>query len=224
MKLTISTFFVFGIYMLTLVALHPGVAEITPRMAFAADTPLGQAHYTIDPMHGNVYFEITHLGLSQVHGRFDKFEGHIVEDAAQLGNSSVELTAQTDSIDTAVEPRDNHLRTADFFDVATYPTLSFKSTGVEQHGDGYVLHGDLTMKGVTKPVSIPFKHHGPYVMQGKDKSVTRIGVVADPIVIKRSDFGVGKTDPMPDGTMGLSDEVIVRISFEATLDEPAATT
>jgi len=199
-------------------AFHPGVPVVAPRMALAAETPLGTANYTIDPMHASIYFEITHLGLSQVHGRFDKFEGHIHEDAANLGNSGVQFTADASSIDTAVEPRDNDLRSDKYFDVAKFPQLTFQSTGVEQAGDGYVLHGNLTLHGVTKSVDIPFKHHGPYTMKGKNGSVTRIGVVADPIVIKRSDFGIGKTDPMPDGTIGLSDDVIVTISFEATQD------
>ena len=203
------------------VAFHPGVPVLEPRLAYAAETPLQSATYSIDPMHSSIYFEITHLGLSQINGRFDKFEGKVVEDAQNVGNSSVVFTADTASIDTGVEPRDNHLRTADFFDVAQFPQLTFKSTGVEAGRDSYILHGELTMHGVTKPVDIEFTHRGPYTMQG-DKPQTRIGVIAEPLLIKRSDFGIGKTDPLPDGTMGVSDEVTVRISFEAILDQPAA--
>jgi polyisoprenoid-binding protein YceI len=204
------------------IALHPGVVYLEPRMANAAETPLTSASYTIDPMHASIYFDIAHLGLSRINGRFNKFSGKIVEDAQNVGNSSVTFTAETASIDTGVEPRDNHLRTPDFFDAAQYPEVTFKSTSVKKAGNGYVLTGDLTMHGVTKSVTIPFTHHGPYTMEQQGKQVTRIGVVAEPVVLKRSDFGIGSTDPMPDGTMGISDELVVRISFEATKDEPAS--
>ncbi|MDQ3024528.1 MAG: YceI family protein [bacterium] len=204
------------------IAYQPGVLHIEPRIAHAAPAPISQATYSIDPMHSSIYFDIAHLGLSRINGRFNKFSGKIVEDAANVGNSSVEFTAEASSIDTGIEARDNHLRNADFFDVEKFPTLTFKSTEVRQAGAGYVLTGDLTLHGVTKQVTIPFTHHGPYTLEQQGKSVTRIGVVAEPITILRSDFGIGKTDPMPDGTMGLSNEVEVRISFEATLDAPPA--
>jgi polyisoprenoid-binding protein YceI len=200
------------------VALHPGVAYVEPAIAAAPSIPLGRATYTIDPMHAAIYFEITHLGLSQVHGRINEFSGKIVEDGDNLANSSVEFSANIASIDTGVPARDEHLQAADFFDAAQYPTLSFRSTGVECCGDGYVVHGNLTIKGVTRSIDIPFTHHGPYTMQGMGEQPTRIGVVAEPVVIRRTDFGVGTNDPLPDGTIGASDEVVVRISFEAMLD------
>jgi polyisoprenoid-binding protein YceI len=201
------------------VVLHPGVAYAEPRMAWAAPTPFAQqASYTIDAMHCNVSFEITHLGLSKVHGRFNKFSGKLVEDAKDLTKSSVEFTAQVDSIDTAVAARDTHLKTADFFDAAKYPTISFKSTKVTKTKDGYVVTGDLKMKDKTKSVSIPFKHYGPLKMTVGDMS-TRVGIVADAITIKRSDFGIGAQFKLPDGTEGASDDVTVRISFEAILDK-----
>ncbi|HEY0867716.1 MAG TPA: YceI family protein [Fimbriimonas sp.] len=204
------------------VALHPGVALAEPRFSGGATAQANTTTaYTIDPMHAGIYFEITHLGLSKVTGRFNKFSGKIVEDDKDLTKSSVEFTAQVDSIDTAVAPRDEHLRTADFFEVAKYPTLSFKSTKVEKSGDRYVVTGDLTIKGKTKSVAIPFTHHGPYTME-MGETVTRIGVMAEPITLKRSDFGVGSQDKLPDGTVGASDEVTVRISFEAIKDKPAS--
>jgi polyisoprenoid-binding protein YceI len=205
------------------VAFHPGVQVIEPRLAHAAETPLSSASYTIDPMHASIYFEIAHLGLSQIHGRFNKFEGKIFEDAQHPENSRVQFSAEANSIDTGVEARDNHLRTADFFDVAQFPALSFTSTGLTPGRDSYILHGNLTLHGVTRPVDIEFHHRGPYVMQGKDgkPQPAKIGIIAEPLTIKRSEFGIGKTDPMQDGTMGLSDEVTVYISFEATRDTPA---
>ena len=202
-----------------LAALHPGVSYAGPRVAGLRPTPLAkQAGYTIDPQHAGIYFEITHLGLSKVTGRFNKFSGKVVEDSSDLTRSSVEFTAQVDSIDTAIAARDNHLKNADFFEVSKYPELTFKSTKVAKSKDGYVVTGDLTMKGKTRSVSIPFKHYGPLTLPVGDKS-TRIGVIAEPITLKRSDFGVGGDFKMPDGTIGASDEVTVRISFEAILDK-----
>jgi polyisoprenoid-binding protein YceI len=204
------------------VALHPGAAYTKPRMASGKSTPLAQqVSYTIDPMHTSVSFEITHLGLSKTHGRINKVSGKIWEDEKVLANSSVEFTAQTDSIDTALPARDEHLSASDYFDVARYPELTFKSTKVARAKDGYIVTGDLTIKGTTRRVSIPFRHYGPLTLTVGDRS-TRIGIIAEPITIKRSDFGVGTNQKLPDGTPGASDEVIVRISLEATLDKQEA--
>jgi polyisoprenoid-binding protein YceI len=201
------------------VSLHPGVAATEPRLASGKSTPIAQqARYTIDPMHASVSFEITHLGLSKTHGRFNKVSGRIWEDPKNLAKSGVEFTAQADSLDTALPARDEHLRAADYFDVARYPELTFKSTKVARSRNGYVVTGDLTIKGTTRSVSIPFKHYGPLTLTVGDRS-TRIGVIAEPITIKRTEFGVGTNQKLPDGTPGASDEVTVRISLEATLDQ-----
>jgi polyisoprenoid-binding protein YceI len=201
------------------VFLYPGVAATEPRLASGKSTPLAQqASYTIDPAHTSVSFEITHLGLSKTHGRLNKVSGKIREDAKVLANSSVEFTAQVDSVVTALPARDEHLIAAEYFDVARYPELTFKSTKVAQAKGGYVVTGDLTIKGRTRRISIPFKHYGPLTLTVGDQS-TRIGVIAEPITIKRSDFGVGGDIRLPDGTPGASDEVTVRISLEATLDK-----
>ncbi|CAN5406390.1 YceI family protein [soil metagenome] len=205
-------------------AFHPGVAYAEPRMAEGTPSsfaePAEPADYTVDPDHTNLYFDIGHLGLSRVHGRIGKFTGKIHEDEKDLSRSSVEFTAQMESIDTAVAARDAHLRTAEFFDVAKYPTLSFKSTKIAKGKGGYVATGDLTIKGVTKTISIPFKHYGPYTMKGMGDQPTRVGIIAAPIVLKRSDFGVGSTAPMPDGNVGVSDDVNVEISLEAIIVKP----
>jgi polyisoprenoid-binding protein YceI len=201
-------------------ALHPGVGFAEPRLAAGEATALAPpASYTIDPMHGIIGFEITHLGISKVHGRFNKFSGKIREDAQELGKSSVEFTAQIGSLDTALPMREEHLLGPEFFEVAKYPEMTFKSTQVARAGDGYVVTGDLTIKGQTKSVSIPFKHYGPLSLKGVGDESTRIGIIAEPITIKRSDFGVGKEIRLPDGTEGASDAVTVRISLEATLDK-----
>lgn len=203
------------------VVFHPGVAYASPRMNALVPTrmPAGRATYSIDPMHTSMYFEIRHLGLSVIHGRITNMTGKVVEDSDHPLESSVELTAQMNSIDTAVPPRDEHLRSKDFFEVETYPTLTFKSTKLEKTKDGYEVTGDLTMKGKTKSIVIPFRHFGPYAIPGMADQPARIGVIADPIVIKRSDFGISSQDKFPDGTEAISNDVTVRISLEGTLDK-----
>jgi polyisoprenoid-binding protein YceI len=203
------------------VVLNPGRTYAEPRVIAAGKTAAvaEAATYTIDPQHTSLYFEITHLGLSKTHGRINKFSGKVYADPNAPQKSTVELTAQVDSIDTAVPERDTHLKSADFFDVAKYPELTFKSTKLAKTKDGYTLTGDLTIKGKTKSVLIPFKQYGPLSLKGVGDDSTRIGIVAEPITIKRSDFGVGADMKLPNGAEGVSDAVIVRISLEATLDK-----
>ena len=198
------------------VAFHPGVAHASPRLAAGPTTRMVEAAtYSVDSMHAGISFEIVHMGLSRVHGRINKFGGKIVENPADLGKSSVEFTGEIASLDTAVPPRDKHLQAADYFDAAAHPTLTFRSTKVAKTKDGYLVTGDLTIKGKTKSIEIPFKHYGPVEGGG----ATRVGIVAETFTIKRSDFGVGGTDKMPNGTMPLSDEVTMRVSLEATKDK-----
>jgi polyisoprenoid-binding protein YceI len=197
---------------------HPGVAQAEPRFGKAEPSLMNQVgEYEIDVQHASIYFDINHLELSQTHGRFNKFSGLVKENGPDLTKASVEFSCEVASIDTGVPARDNHLRTKDFFDVEQFPTMTFKSTKVVKNGKGYVVTGNLTMKGKTKSVSIPFKHYGPYTLDIGGTKTTSIGVVADPITLKRSDFGIGADFKLPDGRRGASDEVTVRISFEAIL-------
>jgi polyisoprenoid-binding protein YceI len=204
----------------TYVVFHPGRAYAEPRMPkIAAPSAFQQGGtFTLDPAHTSVGFEIGHLGISKVQGRFTKFTGKVRENAADLSQSGVEFTAQIDSIDTAVAPRDAHLKSPDFFDAAKYPELTFKSTRVRKARGGYVADGALTIKGVTKPVSISFKHYGPITDPWGN---SRVGVVAEPITINRQDYGIAYNDKLKDGTPSVANEVTVRISLEATLDKPA---
>jgi len=194
------------------VVFHPGVAYAeTPLAKRLAPTPFQEGgHFTVDPMHTFVGFDIGHLGLSRVQGRFSKLTGSLDADPKDLGKSSVNITAQIGSVDTAVAPRDADLRSDHFFDAEKYPELTFHSTSISRHGRGYTAAGDLTIKGVTKPVAIQFKQYGPI----KDPwGKTRIGIVAEPLVIHRSQFG------MTFDADTISDDVNVRLSLEATLDK-----
>lgn len=198
------------------VALHPGVAYADIQVGKGKPfEPLVTADYDIDPEHGGVSFEISHLQVSEVHGRFNKFSGKIHEDAQDVTKSTVEFTARIDSIDTAVSMRDAHLKQAEYFDAEKFPEMTFKSTKVAKAKGGYVVTGDLTIKGKTKSISIPFKHYGPISIAGMPEMGPRVGIVAEPFTIKRTEFGVGDASIMPDGMIGASDEVKIRISIEA---------
>ena len=194
------------------VAFHPGVAFAESPLAKTL-TPSGFAqagNYTADPAHTSIGFDIEHLGLSHVQGRFDKVAGTLHADPNNMDASSVTITIQTDSIDTAVAPRDADLRSPNFFDAAKNAEITFKSTRISKRGKGYLAEGRLTMHGVTKEVSIPFNQYGPITDPWKG---TRIGIVADPVVINREDFGMNADVPM------VGSKVNVRISLEATLDK-----
>jgi polyisoprenoid-binding protein YceI len=196
-----------GAYM----AFHPGVAYAETPLAKLPPTAFRQAaSYTVDPAHTFIGFDIGHLGLSRVQGRFDKLTGTLTANPKDLAQCGVQLSADVSSIDTVIPPRDADLKSDHFFDAAKYPSLTFKSTRIRRKGAGYIADGDLTIKGVSKPVSITFKAYGPI----KDPwGGTRIGVVAEPLVIRRSDFGITFDAD------SISDDVLVRLSLEATQDK-----
>ncbi|MFC4785991.1 YceI family protein [Nocardioides sp. MAHUQ-72] len=116
--------------------------------------------YTIDPTHSRLGFSARHAMVTTVRGQFTDFAGTAHIDTANPAASKVELTIQTASIDTGVADRDGHLRSGDFFDVEANPTITFVSTKVERDGDDWTITGDLTMKGVAKPVTIEFESTG----------------------------------------------------------------
>lgn len=175
--------------------------------------------YNFDKAHSFIGFKVKHMGLIEVPGYFRDFTGTVNYDAADPSKSSVQFTAKMTSVDTGVTPRDNHLRTKDFFEVETYPEMSFKSTSVVKKGKSWILNGDLTMKNVTKPVSIPFEITG-FVPAG-DRSAAKMGIAGE-TTINRRDFGVNYGGNMPNGVPTLSDEVKVVLQIEAAKARPAA--
>ncbi|WP_028474463.1 YceI family protein [Nocardioides alkalitolerans] len=117
--------------------------------------------YTIDPSHSRLGFSARHAMVTTVRGAFKDFAGAATIDTANPAASSVNLTIQVASVDTGSADRDGHLQSADFFDVSTYPTITFTSTKVERDGDAdWIVTGDLTIKGTTKPVTIEFESTG----------------------------------------------------------------
>ena len=173
--------------------------------------------YNFDKAHSFIGFKVKHMGLIEVPGYFRDFTGTVNYDAADPSKSTVQFTAKMTSVDTGVAPRDNHLRTKDFFEVEAYPEMTFKSTSVAKKGKGWVLTGDLTMKGVTKSVSIPFDITG--FIPGGERSGAKIGITGD-TTINRRDFGVNYGNNMPNGVPVLSDEVKVVLQIEAAKARP----
>ena len=168
--------------------------------------------YDLDPNHTRIDFSWTHFGFSHPMGRFDRFDGDFRFDPADPTKSSVTVTIPVSSIDTGVAKLDAHLQTADFFDVANYPTATFKSTRVERAGEhGLEVTGDLTLHGVTKPVvlDVVINKIGPHPMAGR--AAAGFDATA---TIKRSDFGISNYVP------NVSDEIELSISTEAMV--PAA--
>ena len=176
--------------------------------------------YRVDPAHSVIGFSIRHFEISFVRGRFREFNSTIHYDAADVTKSTVEFTAKVESIDTGVAGRDNHLRSADFFDVAKFPEMTFKSTKIEKKGKGYVLHGDFTLKGVTKQISFPFNVTGAV----KDnRGNVRFGVAAE-TKINRRDYGITWGAKMANGGLNVGDEVIIDLQLEAVKAAAPATT
>jgi len=186
-------------------------------------TPIPGGPYRIDSAHSIIGFAIKHYEISLVKGRFRDFSGNIRYDDQDVTKSSVEFAAKIESINTGVDRRDAHLRTADFLDAAKYPEMTFKSTRVESKGtDQYVLHGDLTLKGVTKPVSLPFKLTGA-IKDGQGNP--RFGVAAQ-TTINRRDFGITWGKPMENGGLDVGNEVMIDLQLEAVFTpapKPATT-
>jgi polyisoprenoid-binding protein YceI len=168
--------------------------------------------WDIDAVHSTVGFVVRHMMVSKVRGFFREFGGEIVT-AEDPTNSSVTATIELGSIDTRQEQRDAHVRSADFFDVENHPQMTFRSTAVRADGADWVVDGELTIKGVTKPVSLALELNGfgPDAYGG-----TRAGFSAR-TEISRSDFGVDIQMPMDGGGVVVGDKVVVELEIQGVL-------
>ena len=148
-----------------------------------------------DDPHSQLGFTVKHLGIAEVSGTFNDFDVTIKSSKPDFSDAVVELTAKTASIDTRVEARDNHLKSADFFDVDKYPTLHFKSTSLKKVAKNkYKLTGDLTLHGVTKTVAMDLLYQGSTVNPMSKQLTAGFQVTGS---IKRSDFKIGSGFPEP---------------------------
>lgn len=161
-----------------------------------------------DPAHSQLAFQVKHMGISKIYGQFDDYNVVVNSIKEDLSSLDIKVEAKVTSINTSIEMRDNHLRSADFFDVEKYPTLSFVSTKVVPNGKGKAkLYGNLTIKEVTKPVVLDIIHHGSYT---DEKSGNRIAGFEISGTIKRLDFGVGSDFP----TAVVGDDITIISNME----------
>ncbi len=177
------------------------IALLTPSMVFAADT------YSIDPNHTTFGFTVKHMMISNVPGEFDKFDGQIIYSPADLANAKADVTIDVSSINTRVDRRDTDLKGPDFFDAAQFPTITFVSTKFTPT----VITGNLTMKGVTKEVTIPVTISGPVkTMMGGQA----IGITGS-VTINRQDYGISYNKVLDQGGLAVSNDVLITVSIEA---------
>ncbi len=184
------------------------VPVLASAPALAADT------YNIDPVHTTVGFAVTHLVINTVHGKFTDFTGSVSLDGTAVQDAKA--TIQAKSINTGIDKRDTHLRSADFFDVQAHPTITFQSKRVQQQGGESVVHGDFTIRGVTKEITLPIKVKGPI----KDPwGHMRVGLEAK-TKINRTDFGLKWNQVLEAGGVVVGDEVEIEINAEAVKAAP----
>jgi len=191
-------------------------AELVEIPGYVAGT------WVVDPVHSEVGFTVRHLMISKVKGRFAVFESRIVTAADPL-DSSVTATIDMASVDTGNAQRDDHLRNSDFFEVDEHPTAAYRSTGLRREGSGFLLEGELTLKGVTRPVPLHLELHGfgpdPYL--DDPFSGARLGLTATG-ELDRTDFGIDYNGPIPGGGVAIGEKVRLTLEIQAALQTDAA--
>ncbi len=180
-----------------------------------ATTAYAQDTYTIDPVHTSIAFKVKHMMVSDVKGQFERFAGTIVLDPKNMEASSVDITIESPSISTNNEKRDGHLKSPDFFDVEKHPTITFKSKKVVKKGEQWVAVGDLTMRGVTKEIELPFTLSGPVSAGNASGGTTSIIGVSAATELNRQDFGVSWNKSLDAGGVVVSDKVRIELEVEA---------
>ncbi|MBF6074461.1 YceI family protein [Nocardia beijingensis] len=180
-------------------------------MSTGTTNALTAGTWAIDPAHSTLGFSVRHLMVSKVRGRFTDFSGKLV--IGEDGSASAEAEIRVDSVTTDNEQRDAHLRTADFFQAEQFPVATFKSTGFRVNGDDFVVDGEFTIRGVTKPVSLEVEFLGVNPGMGN-------GPVAGfeaKTVINRRDFGITIDMPLPDGGAVIGDKITLTLEVEVGL-------
>ena len=186
-----------------------GLAPIlAPAMALS-QPKIEAGSYQIDPMHSKVGFEVPHLVISTVEGVFKAFEGQL-ELASDFSKSKVTANVKVDSIDTGVQKRDDHLKSADFFDAAKHPSMSFKSTSIKGTPESFKLIGDLTLHGVKKSVTFD----GQYLGTVADGYGNRKAAFTAKAIISRKDFGLNWNSMVEAGPV-VGDKVTLLLKIQA---------
>lgn len=175
--------------------------------------------YAIDPVHSRIGFAVRHAMVSKIRGSFNDFEGSGFFDADEPSNSQLQLRIKADSIDTRNEDRDAHLRTNDFFDMDNYPEITFTSTSVEGKGeDAFLVTGDLTVRGVSKPVTIDFEYTGAATDPFGNNRVGFEGTAE----VNRKDWGINWNATLDAGGVMIGDKVTLDLDVSAIRSDDAA--
>lgn len=185
-------------------------ASLFALLLFAGNIVAGE-NYQIDLAHSYVGFGVKHLVISTVKGNFDDFSGTINFDENDMTKSSVDVKIQVGSIDTDNTDRDNHLRSADFFDVENYPEMVFKSDSVTKEDDKYVMHGQLTLHGVTKPIDVHFEFLGKINSPWGQEVIAFDGTAS----LSRKEYGMTWNKTLEAGGLLVGDEIKIEIHIEA---------
>lgn len=174
--------------------------------AFLSMGLFAQTTWKSDKNHSQISFAVTHSGISEVEGVFDRFDATMVSSEKDFSDAEVEVTIETASIDTHVDMRDDHLRSEDFFNTEKYPTMTFKSTNIEKTSKNhYKLTGDLTMHGITKPVVLDMWYRG--TIEGKKGKVAGFQFTGE---LDRTAFNIGTGFP----DAALSNEIQIKVDAE----------
>ena len=191
-------------------------AILTLALAGGLAVPAAADTFVVDKAHSSATFSVRHL-MSRVSGRFSDFTGTIVGDPARPAEARVEFTLKAASIDTDQESRDKHLRSADFFDAEKHPDITFTSTKITPAGkDKYDVAGTLTMRGVSRPVTIPVSFLGSMLDPGKNE---KFGFEAT-AKLNRKDFGIVWNKSLDNGGVLVGDDAVITINIEARKVEP----
>ena len=178
-------------------------------MTAATGTQLSVGTWAVDPVHSSIGFSVRHLMVSKIRGTFTNFSGAII--VAEDGTPTVTAEIAVDSLNTGNEQREAHLKSADFLDVDKYPTATFRSRGLRANGDNYVLDGEFTLKGITKPISLDLEFNGvnPGMGHGEVAGFTAA------VVLNRKDFGIDIDMPLETGGTVVGEKVAITVEIEA---------
>ena len=166
--------------------------------------------FVLDPLHSDVSFKIKHLMISNVTGQFSKFDATMESESEDFSDAKMWFQADVASINTNIADRDNHLRSADFFDVENHPHMTFNSTSVEKNGDSYIISGDLTIRGVAKPIQLNGRYNGSDV---DAYGQTKYGFELEG-VLNRKDWGLTFNLEGGKGSLIIGDEVRLNIGIQ----------
>lgn len=173
---------------------------------------MAKSVWNVDASHSALEFSVKHMMIANVRGQFHNFQASIVADPQDLTTAEIEVTVDVNSIDTRDEQREGHLKSADFFDVENYPNLTFKAAQIERKsGDKYTMTGDMTVRGVTKPVSFDVTFEG----QGKDPWGNEKAGFSAVATINRKDFGLNWNALLETGGVLVGENVKINVEIEA---------